>query len=345
MPENWPTPTPRDELLARVVVRGRRIRMLNRLLIGVAAAAATAAGAVGLALGASGTVSFGGGPVGADVGGDGATYFACPNTGAVGELHDGDRVYLTGQDDSGDWVQVRSPLVSTSRVWIRGEHVDPDEQVDLPVATCSDEVGELELADDATTTTTTTEAVDQEPDEPEETTTTVAPSTTATTAPPTTTPATTAPTPTTTTTTTTVPTTTTTSTTTTTVPTTTTTTAPAPVITSASVSPTPMIRRVSPAGSCESSFGGHETSTVRADGVANATSVPWVARINGQQVASGSLSPSLQVPDRWQGSIGPFAQGSQQSPDQVTVVVTASGPGGSAQRSDSFTLNECEAPF
>lgn len=321
--------------------------MINRLVVGLAAAAATAAGVTGLVLGVSGAVSFGGDPVGAAVPEGGVTYFACPTTGAVGELHHGDRVYLTGQDESGDWVQVRSPQASTSRVWIRGEFVDPDEQVDLPVATCSSDVGELVLADGTaaavTTTTTTTEPVDEEPDEPEDTTTTTAGPSSTTTAPTAATTTTTAPA----TTTTTAPSTTTTTapTTTTTTPTTTTTTVPAPVMTSASVSPTPMIRRVPPAGSCEAWYGGHETSTVRADGVANAASVTWVARINGQQVASGSMSPALTVPNRWQGTIGPFAQGSQQSPDQVTVVVTASGPGGSVQRSDSFTLNECEAIF
>ncbi|MDZ7677512.1 MAG: hypothetical protein U5K29_03055 [Acidimicrobiales bacterium] len=334
MSENWPAPTPRDEMLSRVVVRGRRIRMVNRLLIGVAAAAATAAGVAGLALGASGTVSFGGGPVGAAVAGDGVTYFACPNTGAVGELHDGDRVYLTGQDDSGDWVQVRSPLTSTSRVWIRGELVDPDEQIDLPVATCSDEVGELALVDPTVTTTTTAEPVDEEPDEADgsTTTSTVAPTTTATTAPATTT--TVAPPPPTTTT---APTTTTTSTTTTTTaPTTTTTTAPAPVIGQISESPGTIreVDAIAPSTNCSSNPTDPTTSTISL-GATNASTATMSWSVGG---SSGSKSMTQQG-QGFSAVLGPFGESTIPSGSAtIQVTIEISGPGGTDTAQTSVQL-------
>lgn len=314
--------------------------MVNRLLIGAAAAAATAAGAVGLALGASGTVSFGGGPVGAAVAGEGVTYFACPSTGAVGELHDGDRVYLTGQDDSGDWVQVRSPLVATSRVWIRGELVDPDEQIDLPIASCSDEVGELALADGAAaTTTTTTEPVDKEPDPAEDTTTTttVAPSTTTTTAPATTTPTTTPPR---TTTTTTAPITTTT--TTTTPPTTTTTTIPAPVIGQISESPGSIreVDAIAPSTNCSNNPNDPTTSTISL-GAINASTATMSWSVGG---SSGSKSMTQQG-QGFSAVLGPFGE-STIPPGSATIQVTieVSGPGGTDTAQTSVQLLHCE-PF
>jgi hypothetical protein len=326
MSEPWPAPTPRDEMLARVVTRGRRLQMINRVMIGLAIGGAAAAGVLGLGLGLSGVGPFGagGGGAGTSVSGGALTYFACPNTGALGTFSSGDRVYLTGQDDSGEWVQVRSPEAQTTRVWIRSEFVDPDDQVDLPVSGCSTEVGEFVLDD----TTTTTEVVEEEEPPVEEEpapapTTTVAPGPTTTV--PVTSTTTTAPPGTTTTTTST---------------STTTTTVPAPTIGNLSVSPDRLVRRLPPPGSCGAWHDGLEIGTVSAF-VSNATAVSWVARIQGQQIGSGVLSANGQ--SDWQGPIGPFPgidadDGLEQV---VQVTVTATGSGGSVNSVTTFTLVNC----
>ena len=44
MSDRWPAPTPRDEVFARVVARGRRIRMINRVVTGLLVSSAVAAG-------------------------------------------------------------------------------------------------------------------------------------------------------------------------------------------------------------------------------------------------------------------------------------------------------------
>lgn len=46
----WPARTPRDEMYARVVRRGRRIKMVRNVIIGAGLAGAMAAGAVGYAV-------------------------------------------------------------------------------------------------------------------------------------------------------------------------------------------------------------------------------------------------------------------------------------------------------
>lgn len=170
--------------------------MINRLLLGLAVGGVATVGAVGVGLGYSDTVSLvaDDAPVPGSAGS--LTYFGCPNVGPMGELRDGDRVYLTGRDGSGGWVQVRSPEHRNERVWVRGEHVDPDSVVDLPAEDCSSEPGEMALVDpDAPTTTTSSvpETIAPETTEPSDDTPTTAPTTTqpgqttTTTAPPATT--------------------------------------------------------------------------------------------------------------------------------------------------------------
>jgi hypothetical protein len=163
--------------------------MINRILIGLAIGGGAAVGAAGIAIGYSGAVSFSRG-VEASVTTGALAYYACPNLGAVGQFHSGDRVYVTGIDESGEWLQVRAPHDLDDRAWVQREYVDPDEDFEAPLATCNAEVGELALAEGPTPTTTTTEPGDEEPDEvdePEPTTTTAPATTTTTTAAPTTT--------------------------------------------------------------------------------------------------------------------------------------------------------------
>lgn len=177
--ETWPSPTPRDEVLARVVARGRRIQMINRLMIAAAVATAATVAGVGVWLGASGAVDLVGddgaapavvappGDDGASSAAGGVAYFACPNVRELGELRGGDRVYLTGRDDSGEWVELRSPVDAGVAVWVRAEVVDPDGDADLPEVDC--EITEMALGAPTTTpeelpaetTTTTTQAEDE----------------------------------------------------------------------------------------------------------------------------------------------------------------------------------------
>jgi hypothetical protein len=306
--------------------------MINRIVLGATIGAVAAAGAVGLALGYTGTLSFSRGAE-ASVSTGSLTYFACPNTGALGAFSSGDRVYLTGQDDTGEWVQVRSPEDSTARVWIRSESVGPDEQVDLPVAGCSTEIGEFALGD--APSTTTTEVVEEEPedeepvpDEPDQGPTTTVPGTTptvpptiapTTTAPPTTVPPTTAPS-------TTVPPTTTTS-----------TTAPAPTIGPVSRS-APSIYEEDEPGTCTNVVNSVTTSTIQA-ALTNATSafLTWSGVVQGSKPMSLQGGTATAV-------LGPFGQNAITSAPwarTLTVTIVATGPGGQSSASTTVTLNDC----
>ncbi len=61
--------------------------------------------------------------------------YACPGEQPTGTLHRGDRVFATGVDGSGEWLQVRDPFNLDARVWLQAELVVPDESFDdLPVA-------------------------------------------------------------------------------------------------------------------------------------------------------------------------------------------------------------------
>ena len=66
-----------------------------------------------------------------------ASYYDCPDSRATGSVTRGDRVFITGRDDSGYWMEIRSPASVQSRVWMRAGHVLADsEPVDLPVHSC-----------------------------------------------------------------------------------------------------------------------------------------------------------------------------------------------------------------
>jgi len=104
-----------------------------------------------------------------------ASFYDCPDGEPLGTVTRGDRVFITGRDDSGSWVQVRSPLAVSTRAWIRATHVLADSStVDFPVLACHVPV---EVVVVSLATTTTTEA-------PPTTDTTAAPPTTDTTAAP-----------------------------------------------------------------------------------------------------------------------------------------------------------------
>lgn len=116
---------------------------------------ALAGGAVGVVLQRSGAVD----PLGEDTvvaAYAEASYFDCPSGSAQGVFVRGDRVYLVGRDESGGWVQVRSPRDTDQRVWIAADQVSQDAVVDLPVETCAIEV---EPGETSTTTVVTESTV------------------------------------------------------------------------------------------------------------------------------------------------------------------------------------------
>lgn len=140
--------------------------MINRILLGIAITAGVGAGAAGVALGYSGNGPFSSTPAGsAPMSSQAAPYYLCPADGHLGRLSSGDRVYLTGIDESGVWVQLRAPGNPDDRVWVERRHVDPDRELELPTASCTSEMAEFERVDG--TTTTTAPEPDDDPEEPD----------------------------------------------------------------------------------------------------------------------------------------------------------------------------------
>jgi len=169
----WPALTPRDEMLSRVIHRGQHLRRLRLLAIGAATTVIAAGGVLGYRLGTSGAVDvLGEGTI--DAGGVAVEYHDCPGTGPSGRFHRGDRVLITGRDEAGTWVEVRSPVDALDRVWIPAAVVTPDADLEVPVVDdCTlDDGTTLELAGGEIVTTTTTDTT--LPDE-ESTTTTEGP--------------------------------------------------------------------------------------------------------------------------------------------------------------------------
>ncbi|MGK2949264.1 MAG: hypothetical protein ACSLFP_11860 [Acidimicrobiales bacterium] len=160
--QDWPSPTPRDEMLGRVVARGRHLVLINRLLIGLAALAVAASAAIGITLGVTGTVD-----VLADepatVSLDRVALRHCPGGDTVGHLRRGDRVLLTGVDESGAWLELRSPYDASERLWIRDDLAVPDETIDdLPERGCGFDEYALTLPDGEQVVGTTSTTVPDE---------------------------------------------------------------------------------------------------------------------------------------------------------------------------------------
>ena len=110
-----------------------------------------------------------------------ASFYDCPDGVSLGTVTRGDRVFITGQDDSGVWIQVRSPLAVSTRAWIRATHVLPDNSIDsFPVLSCHVPV-EAVAATAVPETTTTSTAEETTTTSSSTTTTTIAPTTTTTT--------------------------------------------------------------------------------------------------------------------------------------------------------------------
>ena len=97
--------------------------------------------------------------------------YDCPDGGLRGTALPGDRVFVTGRNEAGDWLELRDPRNQSNRAWVPAGAVDPDAVADVPVVPCNPAVA---MVTGAATSTTTTTSV------PETTTTTTAPETTTT---------------------------------------------------------------------------------------------------------------------------------------------------------------------
>lgn len=283
--------------------------MINRVVTGLLVSSAVAAG---VWLGYNGVLPFGS-TAGATITGGGLPYYLCPATAEAGEVHDGDRVLVTGVDESGNWLEIRDPERLEARVWVQREYVDPDRDIDVPVAPCSLEVGRfdrLASPDETTTTTTTTTTLpDGETTTTTTTTTTTVPSTTTTTAP--------APT-------------------TSTAPTTTTTAAPAPVIGEITRNPDTIIEEWD---GFPETCGGPKTSAISVQ-VANATAATMSWEVGS---VSGSV-PMARNGSVFAAELGPFDENTVSSGHlMITVTITASGPGGQTTKQTQVRLDDC--PF
>lgn len=85
-----------------------------------------------------------------------ASYVDCPHGTVLGTLTRGDRVFVTARDESGAWLQIRSPLSVEARAWMRTTHVLPDEAIEsLPIASCHVPIEAIVVTTVPDTTTTT----------------------------------------------------------------------------------------------------------------------------------------------------------------------------------------------
>ena len=81
--------------------------------------------------------------------------YDCPNGGLRGTARPGDRVFVTGRDESGEWLELRDPRNQSTRAWVPVDAVDPDAVADVPVVPCNPAV-ELLAGEAATTSTSST---------------------------------------------------------------------------------------------------------------------------------------------------------------------------------------------
>ena len=84
--------------------------------------------------------------------------YDCPDGTLIGSAYAGDRVYVTGRDESGGWLEIRDPRNEYLVRWVQADSVDPDALVDVPVHECDQTLGSVPI--DETTTTTATATTD-----------------------------------------------------------------------------------------------------------------------------------------------------------------------------------------
>lgn len=92
------------------------------------------------------------GSVGATVDVSQYSLYDCPNGALSGQARPGDRVYVVGRDDSGEWLEIRDPRNQAVLRWLPAAAVDPDNVIDVPVHECSRPI-EMVAGDGSTPTT------------------------------------------------------------------------------------------------------------------------------------------------------------------------------------------------
>ena len=90
---------------------------------------------------------------------DGYALYDCPDGAPAGSARPGDRVWVTGRDDAGAWLQIRDPRDPAQHRWVVASAVVPDDAtaaVDtVPVASC-DVTAVLVVSGDTSTTSSST---------------------------------------------------------------------------------------------------------------------------------------------------------------------------------------------
>lgn len=140
--------------MSQVATTGQRRIRIRRLAILATAAAVAATAGVGFGIGRSDGIDLvGESTTVAARGGATAPYSVCPGEAPLDDLHQGDRVYLTGRSDDGSWLELRSPASSEERVWVPAAVVGADAGTDdLPVHDCRTAGDQLALPGQTTTT-------------------------------------------------------------------------------------------------------------------------------------------------------------------------------------------------
>jgi len=83
------------------------------------------------------------------------SYSLCPGVSELGTFHGGDRVFITGINDDGAWLEVRAPFDTDARVWVETDQIIEDSSLeDLPLVDCDLAVATGPEVSDTTTTTT-----------------------------------------------------------------------------------------------------------------------------------------------------------------------------------------------
>jgi hypothetical protein len=104
--------------------------------------------------------------------------YDCPGGAPTGVAYPGDRVYVTGRDDGGAWLEVRDPRDQGRTLWVPSVAVDPDQVINVPVRDCTDKIQliaaetttTITSVESTTTTTTPTPTVTTRPTTPPSTT-------------------------------------------------------------------------------------------------------------------------------------------------------------------------------
>jgi hypothetical protein len=80
-------------------------------------------------------------------------FYFCPGEDAMGEVHGGDRVFITGKTADAGWLELRAPNNVQSRIWVESRYITEDADLGgIPETDCEIPVGET-----AATTTSTSE--------------------------------------------------------------------------------------------------------------------------------------------------------------------------------------------